>query len=394
MSGSFVFIGVLFAILIFFISLYSAFEHDLDVSVQSKSGLRRWASQQLQLRLNDHKLPHAATRSPVSPVCQMFPYDRYFRANTFEEMRQLGAKALPGDMIELVSGRHKPFYADSESTDGEGLCATWPRRAKSGTTFQLHGSQEKKITFCGHPEKTIIDGSPNLQSGAGLQVVQSSHLRFAGFTMRNTLRSVDIQDTFHSEFLYLTCSHTWHEGIRIRYNSSHNTLAFSRIQYTGRGYVGNGEAIYIGTASGRTVNCGSPSDQSNYNVVKHNLFGPSVPSENVDVKEYTTGGVIVDNVFNGTDLRGIHASVSWVALKGRGYTVANNTGWGLGVKGAGIRVLKRAPLYGSDNVIFNNTCHGLKDGSYCVFVDRRTKNNTVCLHPDAESLQTNVENAC
>lgn len=276
-----------------------------------------------------------------------------------------------------MEGTYKPHYADMESTTGEGKCGTWPTRATSGTVFDLHGTRDKKITICGHPERTIIDGSPHFESGSGIHIVRSSYVRFAGFKLQNMLRSVDIQDTFYSEVLYVTSSNTWHEGVRIRYNSSYNLLAHSHIQHTGKGYVGNGEGVYIGTASGRTVDCGEASDQSNYNVIQNNTFGPNVPSENIDIKEFTTGGIITENRFNGTDLRGIHASISWVALKGRQYVVANNTGIGLAVKGSGIRVLQRAPTYGSDNLIRNNTCQKLSEGSYCIFIDQRTTNNTI-----------------
>lgn len=302
--------------------------------------------------------------------------------------------------IELIPGKYKPHYADVEETTGEGKCGTWPTRATSGTVYDLHGTQENKITFCGDPELTIIDGSPNLQSGAGIYIVRSTHVRFAGFRIQNMLRSVDIQDTYHSEVLYITSSHTWHEGVRIRYNSSYNLLAHSHILHTGKGYVGNGEGVYIGTASGRTVDCGKASDQSNFNTVKNNTFGPNVPSENIDVKEFTTGGIIIGNRFNGSGLKGIHASISWVALKGREYVVENNTGIGLGVKGSGIRVLQRAPTYGSGNIIRYNTCHNLSDGSYCIFIDPRTTNNTMACnrlradHPTTAAMSNKKQNKC
>jgi hypothetical protein len=318
------------------------------------------------------------TTGPLSSACRQFSYERYFRATTFQEMRELGRNAIAGDMIELVAGLHTPHHAPMETTDGEGLCSTWPTRALEGTVFELHGRKDKLITFCGDRDKTIIDGGKNNKGGAGIQVVKSSFVRFAGFTIRNLLRAVDLQDTMYSEILNVTGYNTWHEGWRIRYNSSHNLVQNCHIHTTGRGYVGNGEGIYIGTARGRTVDCGNPEDQSNYNIISRNVFGPNVPSENVDVKEFTTGGTIVGNQFNGTDLRGIHASTSWIALKGKNYTIENNVGVGLGVdEGAGIRVLQRADGFGNGNLIKNNTCRDLSRNSWCVFVDKRTSNNVL-----------------
>jgi hypothetical protein len=75
------------------------------------------------------------------------------------------------------------------------------------------------------------------------------------------------------------------------------------------------------------------------------------------------------------DMKGIHASTSWIALKGNNYTVANNTGHHLNVTGGGIRIVQRARGQASFNTLTNNTCYGLLDDSFCVFVDTRTKGN-------------------
>jgi len=78
-------------------------------------------------------------------------------------------------------------------------------------------------------------------------------------------------------------------------------------------------------------------------------------------------------------MKGIHASNSWVALKGTNYTVANNIGYNLNVTGGGIRIIKRAPQQASYNTVTNNTCYGLIKNSFCVFVDSRTKGKYICI---------------
>jgi hypothetical protein len=309
-------------------------------------------------------------KGPVSDVCKMFNYTRYFRARSYKQLRYFGRNSLPGDMIELLPGTYSPIYAHEDGTaTGEGKCR-WPRIASDGTIYMINGKPGKLITFCGN---VVIDGYPSNSRGAGVLVVKSSYVRVAGFTVQNVLRGLDIQSTTNSEFLYITTNHTWHEGIRIRLWSSNNTLQYSNIQHTGKGYVGNGEGVYVGTASGQTVLCGNPKDETNYNIIRDNVFGPNVPSENVDVKEYTTGGKIINNTFDGEYMMGIHASISWVVLKGTNYTVANNTGYNLNVPGGGIRVVKRGPGQASYNTMTNNTCYGLIQDSFCVFIDTRTK---------------------
>jgi hypothetical protein len=238
-------------------------------------------------------------QEPVSKVCKLFNYTRYLRAENYTQFKELGKIALPGDMVELMPGKYPPIYAHEEKvTDKKGKCR-WPRTATDGAVYDLHGEPGKLITFCGTPGTTVIDGSELPSSGAGILVIKSSYVRVAGFMFQHLLRGMDIQHTTNSEFLYVTTNHTWHEGIRIRLWSSNNLLQYSNIQHTGKGYVGNGEGVYVGTASGQTVLCGNPKDETNYNIIRDNVFGPNVPSENVDVKEYTTGGQIINNIFDG-----------------------------------------------------------------------------------------------
>ena len=135
------------------------------------------------------------------------------------------------------------------------------------------------------------------------------------------------------------------------------------------------QGIYVGTASGQTIRCSNPKDETNFNVFQDNRFGPNVTSENFDIKEYTRGGKLINNKFDGTDMRGIHASISWVALKGSDYEVIGNIGRGLAVEGGGIRVVKRGPGQASFNILKNNTCYGLIKESYCVYVDLKTTGN-------------------
>jgi len=236
---------------------------------------------------------------PISDICKMFNYTQYFRATNYSNFKVLGKIAQPGDMIELLPGKYSPIYAHEERVNNKTGRCRWPRTATDGAIYAVHGAPGKLITFCGTPGKTVIDGSALRSSGAGILVVKSSYVRVAGFTVANLLRGVDIQHTTNSEFFHLTTNHTWHEGIRIRYHSSNNLLQYCNIQHTGKGYVGNGEGVYVGTASGQTVLCGNPKDETNYNIIRDNVFGPNVPSENVDVKEYTTGGQIINNIFDG-----------------------------------------------------------------------------------------------
>lgn len=97
---------------------------------------------------------------------------------------------------------------------------------------------------------------------------------------------------------------------------------------------------------------------------------------------------------------GVHASISWLALKGRDYIVSDNVGRGLAVEGGGIRLLVRwkgqgmsyscgqllscrlcssssnvsiCYTTGVNNTVVRNTCYGLIKKSYCVYVDEKAE---------------------
>lgn len=60
--------------------------------------------------------------------------------------------------------------------------------------------------------------------------------------------ALDIQATHYSRFSYITTSRTLQEGIRVRYNSTYNTVYESQVMNTGIMFKGVGEGIYVGTS--------------------------------------------------------------------------------------------------------------------------------------------------
>lgn len=122
-----------------------------------------------------------------------------------------------------------------------------------------------------------------------------------------------------------------------------------------------------------SIASGNPEDHSDYNRIQDNTFGPGITAENIDLKEFTKGGILVNNTFNGSDIAGVNGAIAWVAIKGNNYTVANNTGFGALEGGQGFRVLQIHPGLAQDNKVLNNTCDDFAGASYCVFVDPRAR---------------------
>ena len=87
----------------------------------------------------------------------------------------------------------------------------------------------------------------------------------------------------------LNIHHIGHAAIRIRRNSTFNTVQYSTISYTGLEQPENGEGIYVGASvsnwdKNKITGLLMP-DLSNNNKIINNYFGPFVSSESVDIKE-------------------------------------------------------------------------------------------------------------
>ena len=96
-------------------------------------------------------------------------------------------------------------------------------------------------------------------------------------------------------------------------------------------------------------------DRSDRNVVKDNDISGTT-SEPIDVKEGTTGGVLVGNVIDGSAMT---ESDTWVNLKGNNYLVQGNTGTSASENGFETHDI--LPGWGDFNVFDANT--GTVDGS-------------------------------
>jgi hypothetical protein len=121
----------------------------------------------------------------------------------------------------------------------------------------------------------------------------------------------------------LTVTTTGDEAIHLRKFSTDNRVTANTISNTGLRKPKFGEGIYIGTAESNWCdisNC--EPDRSDRNEITGNTISGTT-SENVDIKEGTSDGVLQANSFDGSAI--IEAD-SWVDVKGRGWVIAGNTG--------------------------------------------------------------------
>lgn len=116
---------------------------------------------------------------------------------------------------------------------------------------------------------------------------------------------------------------TGSEGIHLRDNSAYCRIQYCNVHDNGIVSPKYGEAIYIGSAESTTdygYDC-------NYNTVDSCMLGPNTAAEHIDIKEYTTGTIVENCIFDGTGMKGENYADSFVDIGGNDVIVRNNTGY-------------------------------------------------------------------
>ncbi|MHA7287328.1 right-handed parallel beta-helix repeat-containing protein [Arthrobacter sp. MDT3-44] len=188
-------------------------------------------------------------------------------------------------------------------------------------TATATGTAEEPITLCGTAD-SILDGGTT-DDGYVLHLEDSSYWVFQGFTVRNGQKGVMVDQSTNTVIAGLTVTTTGDEAIHLRKFSTDNRVTGNTISNTGLRKPKFGEGIYVGTAESNWCdisNC--EPDRSDRNEISGNTISGTT-SENVDIKEGTSDGVLRANSFDGT---AIVEADSWVDVKGRGWVIAGNTG--------------------------------------------------------------------
>jgi hypothetical protein len=216
------------------------------------------------------------------------------------ELKSALASAVPGAVILMSPGRYEgQFVAVAAGT------ATAP------------------ITLCGAPNAVLDGGS--IRSGYTLYLNGASWWRLIGFTVQGGQKGVMADHANHVMMHGLSVHDVGDEGIHLRSFSSDNTIDAVTVRSTGLLSAKFGEGIYVGSANSnwcKYSGCGP--DRSDRNVIENSVISMT-SAENIDIKEGTTGGQIVNNHLSGKGMIA-SAATAWVNVKGNGWTVAGNLG--------------------------------------------------------------------
>jgi hypothetical protein len=183
------------------------------------------------------------------------------------------------------------------------------------------GRADAPIFLCGGAG-AVLDGG-GVDKDYVLHLDGAAYWRVVGLTIRNGQKGVMADTMTNSVLQGLTVTQIGDEAIHLRRNSVSNVVRDSTISETGRSSKKYGEGIYIGSAKSNwcsLTNCRP--DRSDQNVVTGNRIS-NTSSENVDIKEGTTGGLLSNNQLDGS---GSSSADSWVDLKGNAWLVQGNHG--------------------------------------------------------------------
>ncbi|HXP21256.1 MAG TPA: right-handed parallel beta-helix repeat-containing protein [Streptosporangiaceae bacterium] len=233
----------------------------------------------------------------------------------------------------------------------------------------VSGRPSAPITLCGS-RRTILQGI-SMQRGYVLYLQDASWWRLEGFTVTGGQKGVVADGVTHDLLYGLYVHSIGDEAIHLRSFSSDNTISHCVIRQTGLLVQFFGEGIYIGSAHSnwcRYTGC-RPDTSNNNKVIDNNIADTS--AENIDIKEGTTGGLIMGNRLDGAGMVA-SAATAWVNVKGNGWTIENNIG--VNSIGDGFQVHQVYPGWGVGNVFLDNHAqvNGPGYGIYVQSHDLRT----------------------
>lgn len=206
------------------------------------------------------------------------------------------------------------------------------------------------IWLCGGPD-AILDGKDSTK-GYVMHLDGASHWYLVGFTVRNGQKGVVIDRSSFNTISNLTVTGIGDEAIHLRSASTDNTVASNTISHTGLLKAKFGEGIYVGTARKNWCNISNcQPDRSDRNTIIGNRIS-NTTAENVDIKEGTTGGRLLNNSFDGVGMVDAGAT-AWVNVKGNHWLIDGNTG--TDSIGDGFQTHQILAGWGTDNTFTNNT---------------------------------------
>ena len=277
--------------------------------------------------------------------CDTFNHIRRIEVSNTLDLINATDNAVPGDLIYVLPGLY-------------GVKVMGKRRYRM-SILNKNATEEDPITVCGPSTAIINQGDFN--GPTIVQITNSSYINIVGMTLKMAQKAIEVDNGFRIRLHRITIKMLGREAIHFRRGSTQNVVSHCTITNTGNVNKGNGEGVYIGTDDDDFI------DPCSRNHVLYNHIGPGVKSEGIDLKQYTSEGLILKNVLNGNALSGEHFATATISVKGNGYKVLQNIG--LATREDMFKVVKHVgnTTQGTGNFLAGNKCpNGVPSGFVCV----------------------------
>jgi putative cofactor-binding repeat protein len=252
--------------------------------------------------------------------------------NTSPKTAQVKAKRNPDRAPSTLRATACPTPTKTVRTAEE--LATALDTARPGTSIWMEpgvygrgyyvtrsGTKDKPIWVCGS-SSAIIDATLNGQSH-GMYLSSTSYVRLAGFSVRNSLKGVMVNDSDRVAVSDLTVQNIGHEGIHLRDTTTDSVVAGNTVRNTGMVVPLYGEGIYIGSSNKSWCTAQScVPDRSDRNLIEANRVSGNT-AEGIEAKEGSAGGWIRGNSVDGSRMRA--DALGLIHVRGDDWEVANNT---------------------------------------------------------------------
>jgi hypothetical protein len=286
----------------------------------------------------------------------------FIQVTNASELEDALANAQPGDHIFLADGTYKGLFVAEHD-----------------------GAADNRIWLCG-ARNANIDGG-DFEDGYALHVTADYWL-IEGITITNALKGVMLDDADHNVLDGIAVHAIGHEEVHFRTHSSDNVIKNSDIYDTGLKKEKFGEGVYIGSAvsNWERYTDGDPDKSDRNKVIGNHIWNTT--SENIDIKEGTSNGIVDGNILDGSKLTGAD---SWVDLKGSYYVVTGNTGTNSPEDGFQTHVINNLD-WGKHNTFDHNIAEGNGEGFGFYVHDPDTSDNTVLCNNDVTAAEKGFAN--
>ena len=280
--------------------------------------------------------------------------DKIIFVSSEVQLQKALENALAGDEIIIKGGVYKGNFVIPKNTNGT-----------EAKPIFLHGSSKVKL-----------DGN-STQTGYVLHL-KSNYWHIKGISITNGLKGLMCDEANYNVIDSLTIYNIGEEALHLRKFSTHNILKNNTITNTGLKIPDYGEGIYIGMG---VSNWGKYSngkeDRCDSNIVVNNKIGPGITAECIDIKEGTTGNMIVNNIFDAGGITGANSADSWMDVKGNGTLIEGNTGYNKAgsILKDGYQVHCAVNGWGNNNIFRNNICEVYAAGYGFNIVEKSSKGN-------------------